>query len=85
MLNTNSYTCKNAILLLLINVYRPPDCPAEKFISPFSELRTNRIEIENPMPNIIFTGDQNIPIIDWQIETADGGTHENQVQANAFL
>ena len=23
--------------------------------------------------------------IDWQMETADGGTHENQVQANAFL
>ena len=39
----------------------------------------------NPMPNIIFTGDLNFPTIDWQIETADSGTHENQVQANAFL
>ena len=29
------------------------------------------------MPNIIFTGDLNFPIIDWQMETADGGTHEN--------
>ena len=38
----------------------------------------------NPMPNIIFTGDLNFPTIDWQMETADGGTHENQVQANAF-
>ena len=37
------------------------------------------------MPNIIFTGDLNFPIIDWLMETADGGTHENQVQANAFL
>ena len=37
------------------------------------------------MPNIIFTGDLNFPTIDWQMETADGGTHENQVQANAFL
>ena len=37
------------------------------------------------MPNIIFTGDLNFPIIDWQMETADGGTHENQVLANAFL
>ena len=36
------------------------------------------------MPNI-FTGDLNGPIIDWQMETADGRTHENQVQANAFL
>ena len=27
----------------------------------------------------------NFPIIDWQMETADGGTHENQVRANAFL
>ena len=37
------------------------------------------------MPNIIFTRDLNFPIIDWQMETADGGTNENQVQANAFL
>ena len=36
------------------------------------------------MPNIIFTGDLNFPTIDWQMEAADGGTHENQVQANAF-
>ena len=32
----------------------------------------------------IFTGDLNFLIIDRQMETADGGTHENQVQANAF-
>ena len=37
------------------------------------------------MPNIIFTGDLNFPTIDWQMETADGGTHENQVEANVFL
>ena len=37
------------------------------------------------MPIIIFTGDLNFPIIDWQMETEDGGTHENQVQANVFL
>ena len=37
------------------------------------------------MPNIIFTGDLNFPIIDWQTETAEGRTHENQVQANDFL
>ena len=35
------------------------------------------------MPNIL-TGDLNFLIIDWQMETADDGTHENQVQANAF-
>ena len=37
------------------------------------------------MINIIFTRDLNFQIIDWQMETADGGTHENQAQANAFL
>ena len=37
------------------------------------------------MPNIIFTGVLNFPIIVWQMETADGETHENQVKANAFL
>ena len=72
--------------IVIINVYRPPDCHTEKFISPLNELRTKLIEIGNPMPNIIFTGDLNFPIIiDWQMETADGGTHENHVQANAFL
>ena len=43
------------------------------------------MEIGNPMPNIIFTRNLNFSIIDWQVETADGGTHENQVQANAYL
>ena len=36
------------------------------------------------MKNILFT-DLNFPIIDRQMETAAGGTHENQVQANGFL
>ena len=66
-------------------MYRPPDSPPEKFINPLSELRTKLIGIGNPMPNIIFSGDLNFPTIDWQMETADGGTHENQVQANVFL
>ena len=72
-------------IIVIINMYRPPDCPAEKFINPFSELRTKLIEIGNPMPNIIFTGDLNFPIIDWQMEIADGGTHDDQVRANAFM
>ena len=71
--------------IVIINAYRPPDCPTEKIISPLIELRTKLIEIGNPMPNIIFTGDLNFSIIDRKMETADGGTHENQVQANAFL
>ena len=66
-------------------MYRPPDCPTKKFTSPLNEFRTKRIEIGNPLPNIIFTGDLNFPIIYWQMETADGGTHENQVQADALL
>ena len=64
--------------IVIINVFSPPDCPTEKFISPLNE-RTKLIGIGNPMPNIIFTGDLNFSIIDWQMETADGETHENQV------
>ena len=70
---------------IVIIVSHPTDCPTEKFSSPLTELRTKLIEIKNLMPNIWFTGDLNFSIIDWQIETADGGTHENQVQANALL
>ena len=49
--------------IVINNVYHPPDCPTEKFTSPLNELRTKLIEIGNPMPNIIFTGDLNFPII----------------------
>ena len=63
---------------IIINVYRPPDCQTEKFSSPLNELRTKLLEIGNPMANIIFT-DLNFPTIYRQMETADGGTHENQV------
>ena len=49
--------------IVIINVYRPPDCPTEKFISPLNELSTKLLEIGNPMPNIIFTGDLNFPTI----------------------
>ena len=81
---SNSYVEYQLILMkkrniVIIYVYRPPDCPTEKFSSHLNELRTKLLEIGNPMPNIIF------PTIDWQMETADGGTHENQVQANTFL
>ena len=62
----------NLSTIVIINVYSPPDCQTEKFSSPLNELRTKLIEIENPMPNIIFTGDLNFPTIDWQMETADG-------------
>ena len=71
--------------IVIIDVYRPPDCLTEKFRSPLNELRTKLIEIGYPMPNIIFTGDLNFPIIEMQVETPYGVTHENQVQANDFL
>ena len=51
--------------VVIINVYRPPDCPTEIFIGPLNELRTKLIEIGNPMPNIVFTGDLNFPINNW--------------------
>ena len=36
-----------------------------------NELRkTKLIEIGNLIPTIIFTGDRNFPVIDWQMETA---------------
>ena len=45
-------------IIVIITLYCPPDCLTEKFINPFSELRTKLIEIRNLMPNI-FTGDLN--------------------------
>ena len=50
--------------IVIINVYRPPDCLTEKFSCPLNELRTKLLEIGNPLPNIIFTGDLNFPTIE---------------------
>ena len=33
--------------IVIINMYHPPDCQTEKFISPMNELRTKLIEIRN--------------------------------------
>ena len=38
--------------IIIINVYRPPDCSTVIFINPMSELRAKLIEIGNPMKNI---------------------------------
>ena len=82
MLNTNSYTWKNAILLLLMCT----NCLTEKFRSPLNELKTKLIEIGNPRnaKHYIYRRPE-LSNYWWQMETADGGTHENQVQANGFL
>ena len=61
---SNSYVEYQLILMqkrniVIINVHRPPDRPSEKFINPFSELKTKLIEIRNPMPNVVFTEDLN--------------------------
>ena len=49
-LNANSNSCVEYQLIhmqkrniVIINVYRPPDCPAEKCVNPLSELRTKQI------------------------------------------
>ena len=83
MLNTNLYTWKKRNIVI-INVYRFPDCPTEKFSSPLNELRTKQIKIGNRMPNIIFTGDLIFPITDWQMETTDVGTHEIRFEQMPF-
>ena len=66
--------------IVIVDVYRPPECPAEKIINPLSKIITKLIEIGNPMPNI-YMGDLNFPTSDWQMETPEGGTHERQVTA----
>ena len=63
----------------------PQTAPQNKLSVPaLSELRTKLTGIGNPTPNHLYR-ELNFPNIDWQMETADGGTLENQVQANDFL
>ena len=42
-------------------------------------------KLKQILKNNVFTGDLNFPIIDWQMETTEGGTHETQAQAHALL
>lgn len=87
---SNSYTEAHAIFIkgidtILINIYRPPACPTNKFLEPISQIKNILQNLQGPMPTILLTGDLNFPMINWVTESVYGGTEEVRVQAKALL
>ena len=87
---SNSYTEAQVLYikdvnLILINIYRPQACPAQKFIEPLNKIQAILHNLPPPMPNIMLTGDLNLPLMNWESESVYGGTAEMRLQATALL
>ena len=50
--------------IILVNIYRPPNCSLEKFTSTLTQIK-NCPELKNGSTEILITGDFNIPECTW--------------------
>jgi hypothetical protein len=71
---------------VLINLYRPPDCPSQSFEGLIEVIRTAVESVGTPVPDIVFVGDLNFPRFSWP----DGkllprGTRMEQQQARRLI
>ena len=67
--------------LVLINVYRLPNCNPNSFRTTISEIT----ETLNTLPDIMLVGNFNLPIIKWPSRKISGGTSGNQEQAKQLI
>ena len=82
---SNSFTEAQVIYLkdldiIFTTVYRPPACPTQAFLEPMNAIRSI-IDSYTPQPNIILTGDFNLPIINWSLDAINGGSYSDRTQA----
>jgi len=72
--------------LILINIYRPPDCPEQSFEKVVSKVRSTYYMLESPTPDVIMLGDFNFPKISWPLGTiGKGSTISEQNQSKLLL
>ena len=71
--------------IIVITLYRPPECPSNLLISSLDEMRVKLNALSTQLSNIIFTGDFNIPTIDWNLERVIGGATQYRLQANSLM
>ncbi len=71
--------------LIVITLYRPPECPSNMFISPLEEIKIKLEGVSTCLPNIVLTGDFNFPTIDWNSENVIGGGAAYRLQAEALM
>ena len=73
------------IHLIVVNVYRPPNCREGLFIEVLRIISNSIDQIGSPMPLVMMCGDYNFPNISWDLGVARGGTVEQQRQAEALM
>ena len=67
------------LALTVITLYRPPDCPSNLLISPLEEMKVKLNALSACLPNIILTGNFNLPTVDWNCESVYGGSIDNKL------
>ena len=90
MIYSDSHTKVEVLILelrkidtMLIAIYRPPDTSLEIFSPVLQIIRGVVEENRGHERNILLTGDLNMPIIDWNTGCINGGTIDQQRQAEA--
>lgn len=74
-----------AINMIVVNAYRPPECPNDKFMDQLTNINSIINALPTPTPSVLFSGDLNFPRIDWDSHTVYGGTSQMRAQADALL
>ena len=73
------------IHLVVVNVYRPPNCREGLFIEVLRIISNSINQIGSPMPLVMMCGDYNFPNVSWDLGVVRGGTVEQQRQAEALM
>ena len=71
--------------MLLINMYRPPDCQTNLFNEALQEIQETIEEYNENFPTTIITGDLNFPETNWGIGQSSEVRSENKQQAESLI
>lgn len=73
------------LALVIVTLYRPPECPSNMFLTPLEEIRIKLETLSTCLPNIIITGDFNFLTINWNSESVVGGRASYRLQAESLM
>ena len=71
--------------LIYVVIYRPPASEKEHFEAVMKDIACELDINDANMSNIVFTGDLNLPIINWNTHTISGGSASDRSQATSLL
>lgn len=72
--------------LVIMNVYRPPDCPSQSFSEVVTKIRSAALDQPPPTPDIVLLGDFNLPRFTWPDgKITPGGSSDEQKQAKWLI